>query len=90
MGEFAEMALNGELCEICGVYLGDNDLEDGVGFPRLCATCGRDSFQEGERVRDTGLPDHEGTSTYQRLHHVGECDDEVKDIEHFDKEPDDG
>ncbi len=36
MGEIAEMILEGDLCEICGVYLDD---EGGDGFPRRCEGC---------------------------------------------------
>lgn len=34
MGDIADMVLNGDLCERCGVDLGDGD-----GFPRKCAGC---------------------------------------------------
>lgn len=34
MGEIVEMILEGELCELCGVYIGKP-----VGHPRLCADC---------------------------------------------------
>lgn len=34
MGEITEMMLEGELCELCGVYLGE-----AVGYPRKCADC---------------------------------------------------
>lgn len=35
MGEIAEMMLNGDLCEGCGIYLPG----DGEGFPRYCHDC---------------------------------------------------
>lgn len=38
MGEIAEAMLEGELCETCGVYMGD-----GVGYPRQCSSCKRES-----------------------------------------------
>ena len=34
MGEIADMMLDGDLCEICGEYLGDGD-----GYTRRCAGC---------------------------------------------------
>lgn len=34
MGEIAEAIIDGDLCEICGVYLGDGD-----GHPRKCEGC---------------------------------------------------
>ena len=34
MGEIAEMMLDGTLCQMCGVYLGEDD-----GFPVTCAGC---------------------------------------------------
>lgn len=34
MGEYAEMALDGTMCEGCGEYLGN-----GPGFPRYCSAC---------------------------------------------------
>ena len=36
MGEFADMVLDGEMCEGCGVFLGGGSM----GFPRKCAACG--------------------------------------------------
>lgn len=36
MGEISEMILEGCLCQICGVYMGDGD-----GFPVTCAACSR-------------------------------------------------
>lgn len=34
MGEYAEMMLDGECCEACGVYLGG-----GNGHPQRCPDC---------------------------------------------------
>ena len=34
MGELSEMVLEGILCELCGVYIGEP-----VGFPRKCDHC---------------------------------------------------
>lgn len=39
MGEIAEMMLEGILCQICGVYL-DED-ESGEGYPMTCESCQR-------------------------------------------------
>ena len=35
MGDIADMMINGDLCEGCGVYLEG----DGEGFPRYCTSC---------------------------------------------------
>lgn len=37
MGEVADMMINGDLCESCGVYLEG----EGEGFPRYCRSCNR-------------------------------------------------
>ena len=42
MGEITEMVLDGILCELCGVFIGD-----AVGNPRKCITCRRQT--QGER-----------------------------------------
>lgn len=34
MGDWANMAINGDCCECCGEYLGEGD-----GFPRKCSNC---------------------------------------------------
>ena len=34
MGEYAEMTLDGTLCESCGVYMGE-----GYGYPQRCDDC---------------------------------------------------
>lgn len=34
MGEYAEMILDGECCQICGEYLGES-----MGHPMTCASC---------------------------------------------------
>lgn len=34
MGDIADAMLDGILCEICGVYLGEE-----VGYPRRCEGC---------------------------------------------------
>lgn len=38
MGEISEMVIEGILCELCGVYIGD-----ATGYPRKCACCERNS-----------------------------------------------
>lgn len=61
MGEIREMMLDGTLCELCGVYLGD-----AVEFPRFCHHCARDEYDQGEQVRDTLLMGVDGP-TFQRV-----------------------
>lgn len=40
MGEYAEMMLDGTLCECCGTFIDD---EGGEGIPRYCSNqCARD------------------------------------------------
>ena len=34
MGEIADMMLDGTLCQVCGVYMGEGD-----GFPVTCRAC---------------------------------------------------
>lgn len=34
MGEYADMILDGDMCQICGLYMADSD-----GVPRTCADC---------------------------------------------------
>lgn len=65
MGEIAEMILNGELCEGCGMYM------DGAqGFVRRCGSCARtwnDPHHNdrvpcptcGKSVKFAGLRDHQ-------------------------------
>lgn len=36
MGEISEMILDGTLCQICGVFLED---EEDAGYPRTCEGC---------------------------------------------------
>lgn len=42
MGDMADMALDGTVCETCGEYLGE-----AVGYPRKCDSCKKDSEEEG-------------------------------------------
>lgn len=64
MGDIADMILEGELCECCGVYMGD-----ACGYPRKCAGCRRDARAPtpsskvacpkcGKKVKAVGLKDH--------------------------------
>ncbi|MES1979587.1 MAG: hypothetical protein V4451_16215 [Pseudomonadota bacterium] len=39
MGEIADMMIGGDLCECCGVYMGD----EGQGFARRCHSCRTDA-----------------------------------------------
>lgn len=34
MGDFADGVLDGDFCQVCGVYM-----EGGDGYPRTCSTC---------------------------------------------------
>lgn len=74
MGEIAEMMLDGDLCEGCGVYMGSA----GQGFTRRCTSCATDERADnhkavlvhhqqikkvtcpscGKKVKATGLADH--------------------------------
>lgn len=35
MGDIADLLVNGDICEVCGVELGE-----GAGYPRRCIGCG--------------------------------------------------
>lgn len=39
MGEIADMMIEGDMCSQCGHIFAD----EGPGYPRLCAPCGRES-----------------------------------------------
>lgn len=60
MGEYAEMALDGTVCESCGVFIDDGG---GQGFPRYCSKqCARDrgvgdvTSTRAERHADRATP----------------------------------
>lgn len=67
MGEIAEMMLDGTLCQLCGVYMGDDR-----GYPRTCRDCremnqiAKEAFPPVKvecpickrRVKKAGLADH--------------------------------
>jgi predicted RNA-binding Zn-ribbon protein involved in translation (DUF1610 family) len=64
MGEIADSILEGELCQECGVYMGEGD-----GYPRSCSACSRPAPKAapvgharcpecGKRVKAVGLADH--------------------------------
>lgn len=36
MGDVADMVLEGTLCEVCGVYIED---DEAPGYPRSCVEC---------------------------------------------------
>jgi len=70
MGEYAEMMLDGTLCECCGTFIDD---EGGDGIPRYCSNqCARDRGADWalpnpakvncptcrKRVKKAGLADH--------------------------------
>ena len=68
MGEIADMMTDGDLCEVCGVWMGT----PGEGIPRKCASCRRAESQApgaysherttcpdcGKRVKFIGLAQH--------------------------------
>lgn len=41
MGEYAEMILDGDMCQICGMYL-----EGGDGFARTCDGCLKSNYKK--------------------------------------------
>lgn len=43
MAEQSELILDGDVCQICGIYLGEGD-----GFPVTCSACGGDWEDENE------------------------------------------
>ncbi len=43
MGEIADLMINGDICQICSMELGEGD-----GYPRSCAGCADESgYEEG-------------------------------------------
>lgn len=68
MGEYAEMMIDGTLCQVCGEFMGDTP-----GHPRTCSGCLRDMErpqhvsqvpkvacpQCGKKVKLLGLRDHQ-------------------------------
>jgi hypothetical protein len=53
MGEYADMVLNGDACEICGVPILD---AGGNGTPRSCRKCVADDTPEPTRTRSVRCP----------------------------------
>lgn len=50
MGEMADAALNGDMCQSCGEWLGDGD-----GYPVTCDGCKQDQEKKkGEAKRKGG------------------------------------
>jgi hypothetical protein len=48
MGEYADMVLDGLLCEWCGVTI-ESSLA-GEGFPQLCPGCAKEGMKEGFQI----------------------------------------
>jgi hypothetical protein len=48
MGEYADMVLDGLLCEWCGVCI-ESSLA-GEGFPQLCPECAKEGKQDGYKI----------------------------------------
>lgn len=48
MGEIADLMINGDICEQCGVELGS----EGDGYPRLCADCAKTTLPLTPTARD--------------------------------------
>lgn len=48
MGDIAEMIVDGDLCQECGVFIED---EPSPGHPRSCADCERDAQRADARKR---------------------------------------
>lgn len=46
MGEYADMMINGALCEWCGVFVGDE-----VGYPRKCPKCAAEESAIADAIR---------------------------------------
>ncbi len=46
MGEYADMMLDGTLCQSCGEYLGDGD-----GFPVTCSGCSGSDFESSGKTK---------------------------------------
>jgi len=46
MGEWADMALEGVLCECCGQPLVDDYGEEASGYPMLCDACQQKQEEE--------------------------------------------
>jgi hypothetical protein len=51
MGEIADLMINGDICQLCGVELEG----EGDGFPRMCVGCGGDTPEEDW---EDDSPDH--------------------------------
>lgn len=52
MGDIADMMLDGDLCEGCGVWMGS----EGDGFPRRCASCLRDEAKPSKVQKTVRSP----------------------------------
>ena len=72
MGEYADMIIDGETCQECGVYLGE-----AVGYPRSCRSCnshsGLNNFDSVKNRRQPGEPREKVTCSVckKRVNKVG-------------------
>ena len=48
MGEYADLILDGYVCEDCGESI-ENDLA-GEGFPQLCSGCAKEHRNDGRKI----------------------------------------
>ena len=46
MGDIADMCVNGDMCELCGLYLGE-----GSGYPRKCKDCTKELQNENHKSK---------------------------------------
>ena len=49
MGEIADMMLDGTLCSVCGVYIGEGDW----GIPRTCGCCPPNEWEHDKKSKET-------------------------------------
>lgn len=66
MGEIADMMINGDLCEGCGVDLGEGD-----GYPRKCADCNREHGRQRELLLKKDAPKVECPKCHKVVKAVG-------------------
>jgi len=74
MGEFADAILDGDFCQICGMYM--DSLDNGEGFPQTCPACiGKD---DKKKTYVTFGSDHKHTVNGKHINHrcvaVIKCD----------------
>lgn len=51
MGETTEMILEGILCQVCGVYMGEGD-----GYPVTCRACSDDRPRQRKKKKKPAAP----------------------------------